>query len=119
MTIFRNAFAGALIAASPAAADVTLINLFEVPPVREAETLEAWGAARTFLSGEPGYIDTTLHRALDREARYTFINVAHWESAEDFTRAIRRMHAAGVFPQIEGVVINPALYRAMGRDAAE
>ena len=113
------AFAAALalpLLAAPAAAEVVLINPFTVPEGREAEALEAWHAARDFLSRKPGYVSTRLHRALDPKAEFALINVAVWESPEAFVAAIRAMRAAGVFPDIPGVVPHPALYRVVAED---
>lgn len=111
--------AAALTAAPPApaaAAEVVLINPFTVPAGREAEALEAWTAARAFLSRQPGYISTRLHAALDPKADYALVNVARWESPEAFRAAIIAMRAAGAFPTIPGVVPHPALYRVAAED---
>ena len=103
--------------AGPAAADVTLINVFEVPDGRLETVVEAWEAARDFLSREPGYVATALHRSLQPDDRFRLINIAVWESPEAFAAAIARMRAAGVFPRIEGLGVNPALYTVIRTDA--
>lgn len=102
--------------ASTAAAEVTLINVFEVPPAKLDAVMAAWEDARAFLAAQPGYIDTGLHRALSPEARFQLINVARWDSAEAFQAAIGAMQAAGVFPEIEGVTMTPGLYRVIAED---
>lgn len=106
----------ALFAALPADAQVTLINVFEVPESALPATIDGWEAARDFLAAEPGYVSTTLHRAIDGEARFQLINVAVWESEAAFAAAARRMAAEGIFPRIEGVVVNPALYTVIRSD---
>lgn len=98
-----------LASTSVAQAEVTLINVFEVPPGHHAATVTAWEAARDFLATQPGYIDTMLYEATG-PARFQLINVAHWESPEHFTRAIAAMRAARIYPGVEGLGINPALY---------
>ena len=105
-----------LLAPAPAAADVTLINVLEVPEGRIDTVIAAWEAARDFLSGQPGYVHTALHRAIAPDARFQLINVAIWETSEAFTQAARRMREAAVFPAIEGLTINPALYRVIRSD---
>lgn len=113
----RSAIAAtALTMASPAAADVTLINVFEVPAGQEQRAIAAWEEARDFLKTQPGYVTTTLHQAITPDARFALINVATWTSAEAFAEATRRMREAGVFPAIEGLKINPALYRVVRGD---
>lgn len=119
--LIRSLAVGASLAASkPAVADdVTLINVFEVPQGQEEIVVEAWERARDFLSAEPGYISTALHRAILPDARFALINIATWESPDAFQRAITRMHDAGVFPRIDGLGVNPALYRVIRTDTSE
>jgi heme oxygenase (mycobilin-producing) len=67
---------------------VVLINAFEVPKGKEDECLAFWEKAAAYMKRQPGFIATRLHRALSPEARFHFINVAEWESAEHFQRAV-------------------------------
>ncbi len=114
----RTMIAGALAAglASGAAAEVTLINVFEVPEGQTDATIQSWESARDFLKSEPGYISTQLHGALLPDAKYQLINVAKWESAEAFMAATTRMRNAGVFRPVAGVTVSPALYSVIRED---
>ena len=105
--------------AQTASADVTLINVFEVPEARIETVISAWEDARAFLSEEPGYIATSLHQSLQPNARFQLINIARWESARAFMEATAKMRNAGVFPQIEGLGVNPALYTVVRMDAGQ
>lgn len=105
-----------LAGATPAAADVTLINTFEVPPGQLEQAIAAWEKARDFLSREPGYISTALHRSMHPNARFALINVARWDSVEAFHKARQRMREAGVFPRVEGLTYTPGLYRVIRTD---
>ena len=67
---------------------VTLINLFEVEPDQDERFIAGWQAAREQLSRRPGYLDTTLHRALNDDVDFRFVNVSHWASADAFQAAI-------------------------------
>jgi heme oxygenase (mycobilin-producing) len=67
---------------------VTLINPFEVPEGKEEAVLKMWEKAAEFMKKQPGFVSTRLHRALSPEARFHLINVAEWESAENFQAAI-------------------------------
>src|SRR5215207_3347924 len=69
---------------------VILINLFEVPMGQDDAFLQAWGRARDFLSTQPGYQTTALHRSLAPDVDFRFVNVAPWESAEAFRAATTR-----------------------------
>ena len=89
---------------------VVLINPFEVPAGREAEFVARWQEAADYLRRREGFISTRLHQSLDPAAAFRFVNVAEWESAEHFRRAVgtpefqelaRRMPFSG----------HPALYR--------
>jgi len=108
--------AASLAGPGAAQADVTLINAFEVPAGKQAEAITAWEKARDFLASEPGYVSTALHEAITPDARFALINVARWESAEAFQAATKRMHAAGIFPRIDGLTYTPALYRVIRTD---
>jgi heme oxygenase (mycobilin-producing) len=92
---------------------VVLINSFEVPAADADAFIAAWEKTRDFLQTQPGYIDTSLHRALASDAEFQFVNVAHWASAEEFTAAIRspgmREAAAGLATYRP----HPALYRVV------
>lgn len=66
----------------------TLITCFEVPEGRDDEFLEAWHPLIRHMSTQPGYLDHKLHFS-GAEARYRFINVAHWSDAESVHSALR------------------------------
>lgn len=106
----------ALATAAPAAAEVTLINVFDVPAGQEDTVIAAWEKARDFLAQEPGYISTALHRATGPETRFKLINIARWESPESFAAATAKMRAAGIFPRIPGLGVHPSLYRVIRTD---
>ena len=97
-------------------AQVTLINVFEVPEGALEETIKMWAKGRDFLQTQPGYVSTALHQALATDARFALINIAIWESAETFKAASAAMHAGGAAPQIEGLAFTPGLYKIIARD---
>lgn len=66
---------------------VTLINLFSVPQEIEAEFVEIWHNTAEQMKQQPVFIDTKLHRNLEKKGKFQFVNVAHWESAEAFKTA--------------------------------
>ena len=88
---------------------VTLINLFEVSPDQDERFIAGWEAARDQLSRRPGYLDTTLHRTINGDVDFRFVNVAHWASADAFQAAITdpAFRAAARLPY----PAHPALYQ--------
>jgi heme-degrading monooxygenase HmoA len=66
---------------------VTLINIFEVPAGDEDEFIAAWEKTRDYLMTLPAHIDTALHQSL-HDARFRFVNIAHWTSEDEFNAAI-------------------------------
>lgn len=94
---------------------VVLINTFTVLPDSIDEAIAAWEVARDFLSTQPGYISTELHRALATDATYALINVAKWESPQAFMDATRAMGREAVMPVVDGVHAAPRLYRVIRR----
>jgi quinol monooxygenase YgiN len=61
---------------------VVLINVFEVPAGTESDFIEWWKRSSEAMKKEPGFIDARLHRSRKPDARFRFINVAHWETEE-------------------------------------
>ncbi len=89
---------------------VILINPFEVPEGKEDAFVARWQDAAAYLRQQEGFVSTRLHRSLDPSTRFTFVNVAVWESAQHFRRAVsspqfREMAGTMPFPS------HPALYR--------
>ena len=68
--------------------NVILINPFEVPLERGDEFLTGWSGAADYMRRQPGFAGSRLHRALSREARFGFVNVAEWESPGHFQAAV-------------------------------
>jgi hypothetical protein len=90
------------------AGGVILINPFKVPDDADDAFLDGWHPARVFLTGQPGYLGTRLHRSLGA-ADFRFVNFARWSSPLAFTRAVgqeefRRVSGLSAFPS------HPALY---------
>jgi heme-degrading monooxygenase HmoA len=46
-----------------------------------------WEAFAEYFRKQPGYISTELHKAIDPDAKFQFINIAKWESADAFQSA--------------------------------
>ena len=96
------------------AAEVVLINPFEVPADKLDESIAFWEVCRDFLQTQPGYISTKLHQSLKDDATFELINVAVWASAQDFMAASENMKQylkeQGVRP-VEGLKFTPALYK--------
>jgi heme-degrading monooxygenase HmoA len=66
---------------------VTLVNCFEVPQGREDEFFSLWQQVNTYMRGKKGYLGHKLHRSLQSDARFRFVNVARWASIQDFQSA--------------------------------
>ncbi len=97
---------------------VILINPFEVEPGREDECLAYWEQAPDFMAAQPGYISTRLHRSIDGRARFTFINIAEWESPEHFFAAVgSEEFRALAAPGMEAFPHFPGLYTVVRSDA--
>ncbi|GAA6621558.1 antibiotic biosynthesis monooxygenase family protein [Scytonema sp. NUACC26] len=88
---------------------VVLINLFSVPQGKEEEFAKMWTEALEFIKNEPGFIDANLHRSLDPNAQFQFINVAHWENQESWHSAFAKLQPQELTKQVPFEQI-PALY---------
>jgi heme-degrading monooxygenase HmoA len=90
-------------------APIVLINVFSVEQGKEEEFAKMWTEALALIKNEPGFIDTNLHRSLDPNARFQFINVAHWETQEAWQAAFDKLQLQELTQQISFEQI-PALY---------
>ncbi len=92
---------------------VILINAFEVPAEDAENFIAAWVKTRDYLQTQPGYLDTALHQAAAPNAEFQFVNIARWQTADDFMAAMQspgfRESAAG----LTGYRPHPALYRVV------
>ena len=69
--------------------NVILINPFEVPQeAPDEQFMNGWNATAEYMSAQPGFVGTRLHRALQPDARFRFVNVAEWASPQDFQAAV-------------------------------
>jgi heme oxygenase (mycobilin-producing) len=57
---------------------ITLVNCFEVPAGREDEFFRLWQQVNTYMRRKKGYLEHKLHRSLQADAQFRFINVARW-----------------------------------------
>jgi heme-degrading monooxygenase HmoA len=91
---------------------VILINPFEVPDgTNDEDFLRGWERAADYIRQQPGFVGTRLHRALRPDARFRFVNVAEWESPQDFQAAV----GSEEFRQIASGAArgSPALYEVV------
>ncbi|SRR5579875_216361 len=67
---------------------VTLFNIFEVPPEADREFISWWKRTGAFIEQRIGPVSAALHRSVDCDARFRFINVASIESPQEWQRAV-------------------------------
>lgn len=102
---------------SPADEPITLINVFEVPAEHVGTFVEQWRARAEIMSAAPGFRDARLHQALSPEARFQFVNVAHWDSRGAWEAAQARPEFRARIAALETEVrvgANAAPYRVVG-----
>jgi heme oxygenase (mycobilin-producing) len=96
---------------------VILINAFEVPAGEDESFLRDWERARDYLSSQPGYIATRLHRSLSQDAAFRYVNVARWQSPGAFAAAI---HSPGFTAATTTAHRHhPALYEVVSAEGEE
>jgi len=72
---------------APRMDEIVFINSFEVPPGRDQAFLALWSQIDGYMLDKPGFRWRRLHRSLDPSARLRYVNVAGWDSAEQFDAA--------------------------------
>ncbi len=91
---------------------VTLINSFEVPAGKEEQFQKEWMAAADLMRREPGFLSSRLHQSLSPQAKFRFVNVAQWESAQHFQAAMSKETFQKAIQQMNYVAY-PALYEVV------
>jgi heme-degrading monooxygenase HmoA len=95
----------------PQAKVVTLINIYEVAPEKQAELAELLSAAtdETFRH-MPGFISINIHRSMDgnRVANYT-----QWASKDEFERMGKSPEAQALFRKFSALAesVAPTVYQ--------
>lgn len=70
-------------------ARITTIVHFSLPKDNMDAFLESWRKIQGVMLKQPGVLEGTLHRTLDADSPFQFVNVAHWESPEALQNALR------------------------------
>lgn len=91
---------------------VVLLNLFSVEQGKEEEFAQMWTKALESIKNEPGFINANLHRSLDPNARFQFVNVARWENQEAWQAAFDKLQSQELTKQVTFEQI-PALYKVV------
>lgn len=68
---------------------VILINPIEIPAEDEESFLSVWLQAAEHMRHAPGFRSLRFHKSLDPQAKFLFVNVAEWESREQWQEAVR------------------------------
>jgi heme oxygenase (mycobilin-producing) len=87
---------------------VVLINTFSVPHGMEEEFIQLWSkTAENLRQNASCFIDTKLHRSIDPNVKFQFVNIAHWESTEAWQSAMTTFE---IYERKLPIEVNPALY---------
>lgn len=70
-------------------APITTIVHFSMPKENMSEFLEAWEKTKEIMLRQPGALDGVMHRAIDDDSPFQFVNVARWESPEALAGALK------------------------------
>jgi heme-degrading monooxygenase HmoA len=68
-------------------AETVFINCFEVPEGRDEEFLGLWSQIDERMCEHKGFRWRRLYRSLAPDAKLRYVNVAGWDSAEEFDAA--------------------------------
>ena len=95
----------------PSAANLTLINVYEVEPEKQAELAKALPeATESTIRRQPGFISVCIHSSLDGKK---VVNYAQWASKEHFEGFMKKPETQGQLIQFAGLAksVVPSLYR--------
>ncbi|MFD2420469.1 antibiotic biosynthesis monooxygenase family protein [Amycolatopsis pigmentata] len=69
---------------------LVLINLFSMPAEMVDKFVADWERSTMASRDAKGFRGTRLHRSLDPDAEYPVVNIARWDSVEDWQAAIEK-----------------------------
>lgn len=73
---------------------LVLINLFSMPPDKVDRFVADWQSTTAQSGAVKGFRGTRLHRSIDPDAEYPLVNVARWDSVEDWQAAIEQLFSS-------------------------
>jgi len=97
----------------------TLINCFVVTPEQDEEFLELWRRADELIRTSGGYIRTRLHKALQPDARFRYINVAEIGAVDTWRSVVSGDEFRAVSARMAKFQPSPALYDVETENTAE
>lgn len=98
---------------------VQFVNCFEVPAGSEEVFLQLWSEVNAHMVAKPGYVSHRLHRSLAGDARYRFVNLAEWDTVDDWRGAHdAEFRALVTRPEWAPFSSTPALYEVVHQGAA-
>lgn len=89
---------------------LTLINVYEVKPEKQAELVKALTeATESTIRHQPGFISVCLHSSVDGGK---VVNYAQWESKDDFEGFMKKPETQEQLKQFAGLAksVTPSLY---------
>jgi hypothetical protein len=91
-----------------------LINAVDVPEGSDEEFVAAWQAARASLETRPGYLGTTLHQTVTREAEFRFVKSLAGGPPKSFRPPPRSDDFRAAGAGLASYRSHPGLYRVVG-----
>jgi heme-degrading monooxygenase HmoA len=100
---------------------VTLINSFVVPSDRDADFMALWAKTSAFFRTQPGFVGLRMHRALSPDASHRYVNVAVWDSVEQFGAAhdTEQFRVLVADPGLRDFPSSPVLYEVIAQYDSE
>ena len=89
---------------------VTLINVYEVEPEKQAELVSLLSdATEKVMRHQPGFVSVNIHSSVDGTR---IVNYAQWASKEAFDRMLKNPEAQAQMKQLAALAksVSPALY---------
>ncbi|CCJ07811.1 antibiotic biosynthesis monooxygenase [Methylocystis sp. SC2] len=93
------------------AACVTLINVYEVEPEKQADLVRLLSeATETVFRRQPGFVSVSVHSAMDGKR---IVNYAQWASKEHFEDFMKKPETQQKLKQFAALVktVSPGLYK--------
>jgi heme-degrading monooxygenase HmoA len=75
---------------------VVLMNGFVVAPDRDEAFKALWDTTSEYFKARPGFVSLRLHRSVSADAPHRWVNVATWETEDDY----RAAHSTPEFRQV-------------------
>ena len=91
----------------------TVIVAYEVAHEDCERFIDSWEKANAYLKEQPGFVSTTLHKAVSANPDFRFVNIGCWENEDAFRNATQTHEFREVSARLVPFNLHAAAYEVV------